>query len=98
MGQETGCSRLSLGMGGKSTRMLTARTCATLRNRRTEFPRFAGKTAQESPNGRLPKSDIKSCTFSFGKTARRCPKILVPPSHPKLDRFSIEKHGFGDPV
>ena len=25
MGQETGCSRLSLGMGGKNTRMLTAR-------------------------------------------------------------------------
>ena len=27
----------------------------------------------------------------------RCPKVWVPPTHPKLDHLSLEAHGSGDP-
>ena len=69
--------------------------CAT---KGQNFRVLLAKPPKNLPTDACPSPTSRAARLALAKQPGRCPKILVPPSHPKLDRFSIEKHGFGDPV
>ena len=58
---------------------------------------------QRSDQIRLGRSNVFSLrypgffdSFTLGEFIWRCPKMLAPPNHPKLDHFSIETYDFQD--